>query len=477
MSLYSNLTMVNKKDLHRIHEQTIKILEKTGVAFYSKEALEVFKKAGAKIDGDIVYISGKMLENALWQTPKQFTWHAINPENSVIVGEDQERVHVMLDHGSVNIQDMENGRRESRMEDLINIYKLGQASRICNIIGQVPVDPSDADSNTKHLLITQQLLNHTDKPLMSYPVNNQKETNDIFSMVEMIMGDEYLNNNAAVGVSVCALSPLKFAPESCETILAYARKRQPVHILTCAMSGVTAPVSLMGTAIMQNAEILAGLVLTQLVSPGNPFIYCPASAVPNMRNAGYITGSPESNLINIVGLQLARELYGVPTRTMAGLTDAKMIDCQAGYETMQNLFTLMLSGTHLMNECMGTLDSIMTVSYEKFIIDEEMISRMMRIMKGVDTADEEFDISIIQEIGQAGSYLMHPSTAAKCRRMWSPEVSDWNAYAAWESSGAQDVMIRANQRYKDVLANSPDSLLDAKIDTALAAFIASKKYK
>jgi len=477
MTLHSKLTMVSKKELHRIHEQTVKILEETGVAFYSREAVGVFKKAGAKTHGDVVYISHKMLEDAIQQAPGQFTWHAKNPENNIIVGEGQDRVHVMLDHGSVYIQDMEKGRRTSRMEDLINIYKLGQASSICNIIGQVPVDPSDADPNTKHLLITQQLLNHTDKPLISYPVNSQKETNDIFSMVEMVMGDGYLDNHAATGVSICALSPLKYAPESCETILAYAKKRQPIFVLTCAMSGITAPVSLMGTAIMQNAEILAGLVLAQLVSPGTPFLYCPASAVPNMQNAGYITGSPESNLINIVGLQLARELYGLPTRTMAGLTDAKVVDCQAGYETMQNYFTLMLSGTHLINECMGTLDSIMTVSYEKFIIDEEMISRMMRIMKGVDTANDEFDISVIQEIGQTGSYLMHPSTAANCRRMWTPAVADWNTYAAWKSAGAEDVMIRANRKYKEVLANCPESLLDARTDKALAAFIALKKNK
>lgn len=361
------------------------------------------------------------------------------------------------------------------MEDLANIYKLGQASSICNIIGQVPVDPSDADASTKHLLITRELLRHTEKPLMSYPVETQAQTNDIFSMVETVLGDGYLNNHPVLGVSVCALSPLKYAPESCDTILAYAKKRQPLLVLTCAMSGVTAPINPMGTAIMQNAEILSGLVLAQLVSPGTPFVYCPASAVPNMKNAGYITGSPESNLINMIGLQVARDLYGLPTRTMAGLTDAKAVDCQAGYETMQNYFTLMLAGTHLINECMGTLDAIMTVSYEKFMIDEELLSRMLRIIKGIEINDEAFDISIIQEIGQTGSYLMHPTTAARCRDMWTPTIADWNSYAGWEAAGCEDILVRANRRYKKVLEGCPDSLLDAKTDKALTEFIASRK--
>jgi len=475
MFLHSKLAMVSHKDLNRIHEQTIKILEETGVAFHSEEAIEVFRRAGAKINGTVVYITGKMIEEAIKQVSKQFTWHAVNSENNLLVGEGQDRVHVMLDHGSIYIQDMENGRRISKMKDLTNIFQLGQASNICNIIGQVPVDPSDADADIKHLLITRELLRHTDKPLMSYPVETQAQIRDIFSMVEMVMGEGYLNDHPALGVSVCALSPLKYAPESCGTMLAYAKKRQPVLALTCAMSGVTAPISPMGTAIMQNAEILSGLVLTQLVSPGTPFVYCPASAVPNMQSAGYITGSPESNLINIIGLQIAGDLYGLPTRTMAGLTDAKVVDCQAGYETMQNYFTLMLAGTHLINECMGTLDSIMTVSYEKFMIDEEILSRMLRILKGIETSEEAFDIGIIQEIGQTGSYLMHPSTAAKCRDMWTPTVADWNAYAAWEKAGSEDILVRANRRYKQVLAECPDTLLDAATDDALTKFITSGK--
>jgi len=151
------------------------------------------------------------------------------------------------------------------------------------------------------------------------------------------------------------------------------------------------------------------------------------------------------------------------------------VDCQAGYETMQNYFTLMLAGTHLINECMGTLDSIMTVSYEKFMIDEEILSRMLRILKGIEISEDAFDISIIQEIGQTGSYLMHPSTAAKCRDMWTPTVADWNAYAAWEKAGSEDILVRANRRYKQVLAECPDTLLDAATDDALTKFITSGK--
>jgi len=466
--------MLKREDLDRIHGQTIKVLEETGVSFHCEEALSIFKKAGARVNGNVVYITGKMVEQAVADAPSHFTWHAADSDNNLVVGGSQERVHVMLSHGTVYIQDMDSGKRKAVLTDLANIYKLGQASRVCNVLGQVPVEPSDIEAENRYLYITRELLRHSSKPLVSHPVENQAQVKDVFSMVEIVMGSGYLDEHPAVGVSICALSPLKYSPDSCETLIAYARKRQPLLVLTCAMSGITAPIHTIGAVILQNAETLSGLVLAQLISPGTPFVYCPASAVPNMRSGSYITSSPESNLINIAGLQMAREMYHLPTRTMAGLTDSKTVDCQAGFETMQNFTTMMLAGANLINECVGVLDSIMTVSYEKFIIDEEMISRVLRIVKGVDVSENAFDISAIQEIGQNGNYLMHPSTFSQCRNLWSPEVSDTSSYEVWEQNGSLDIVTRANQKFKERLAACPDILVDKKTDAALTRFIQSK---
>jgi len=320
MLTLSKIKLVNNSDLQKIHDQTIAVLEQTGIKFHSEESIEIFKKHGAKVDGKIVYIAEEMLERAINNIPKQFTWHAIDPQNNIQVGGEQDRVHIMLDHG-----------------------------------------------------------------------------------------------------------------------------------------------------------ILGGMVLSQLVNPGTPFVYSPASSVPNMKTASYITGSPESNLINIINLQLANELYHIPTRTMAGLTDAKTVDCQAGLETMQNYFTLMMSGTHMINECIGTLDSILTVSYEKFMIDEEMMSRMLRIMEGVSTKDEDFDISSIKKTGHAGSYLKHPDTVRNCRSTWVPTVSDWESYDKWKATGSEDIVVQANRKYKEVLKNCPESLLSKDIAEQLTKFVDSRR--
>ena len=186
---------------------------------------------------------------------------------------------------------------------------------------------------------------------------------------------------------------------------------------------MTGPVSLFGTTVQQNAEFLAGLVLLQLINPGNPVVYCPASTVANMKNASYITGPPEAFLINTANLQMALDFYKLPTRVMCGMTDSKRVDYQAGYETMQNMMMGMLSGAHIIHECLGVLDSIMCTSYEKFVIDEELLSRIMRISKGLDTSDEAMSLDVIRDVAKGGEYLTHDNTFEHVRDFWNPILS------------------------------------------------------
>jgi trimethylamine---corrinoid protein Co-methyltransferase len=474
LNLSKPLRVASADTLARIHEATLTILEHTGIAFKTEAALAVFKKHGASIDGDVVRIPRKLTENAIESAPQQFSYFARRENRSVVVGAKQEATYISPNNGPIYIQDIENGRRPGRMEDLINLYKLCQASDICDLVGAIPVAPGDLDQPGKHLAIFHQLLRHTDKPLIGF-VAPYPTILEMFEMLEIAFGAPgRLSERPVIGVSVNPLSPLRFDREACETIMTYARFRQPVFVLSCAQAGVSSPSSLLGTAVLQNAEILAGLVLTQLVSPGTPFLYSPASAVPNMATAAYVTGSPESNLINIVGIQLANELYRIPSRSMAGLTDAKQIDCQSGYETMQNLFMLMMAGVHVVNECLGVLDSIMTTSYEKFVIDEEMIGRVIRVQKGIDAGDEALSVGVIQEIAQTGSYLMHPSTLKACRSNWKPTLALRGSYRDWEKKGCEDILTRANRRYRALLAASPESVLDPSIDREIQAYVAAK---
>jgi len=464
------IRMQDRQELEEIHGASVKVLETVGVELQSHAALSLFKSRGALLDGNRVKIPRKMVETSIESAPASFILHGRNEARSITIGEGQTRTHVEPSNGCIHAQSLDKGRWIAGIEDLTNFFKLAQASPVCTINGGIPVEPSDIDGKTAYLRILFETLRHTDKPIRSN-IGTRKEIEAMFRMVEIAMGRPgYLEDHAAIYISINPLSPLAFDKIPLEAIMTYAEHGQPVAMLSCALAGISAPMSLKGASVMQNAEILAGLVLTQLVNPGAPFIYAPASSVPNMQTGQYVTGSPESNLINLANIQLARELYGLPTRTMAGLTDAKTVDAQSGMETMQNLFQCMMGGASIINECLGVLDSIMTNSYEKFILDQEMISRILTFMQGFEGPKGDLATEVIQEIGPRGTFLYHPTTYKNCRSSWRPEVSTWENYAKWKEQGSLDAARAASTVYKEMLATAPESMLDPAVEEELAVF-------
>ncbi len=468
------IRMQDRQELEEIHEATVQVLETIGVELQSNAALELFKSKGADFDGNRVTIPRRMLETAIDSAPASFVLHGRDDAKSITIGKGQERCHVEPSNGCIHAQSLEKGRWIARLEDLVNFYKMAQASEVCDINGGIPVEPSDIDAEGAFLRIFYETLKHTDKPIRSN-IGTKDEIQQMFRMFEIAKGEkDYLKDHAAVYVSINPLSPLAYDGVPLDAIMTYAAHGQPVAVLSCSLAGISSPMSLRGVSVMQNAEILAGLVLTQLVRPGAPFIYAPAAAVPNMQTGQYVTGSPESNLINVTNIQLARELYDLPTRTMAGLTDAKVVDAQSGMETMQNLFQCMMGGASIVNECLGVLDSIMTNSYEKFILDEEIISRILKFMNGFDGANLDLGTEVIREIGPRGTFLYHPTTFQNCRDSWRPSVSNWDNYDKWEEQGSRDVVQAASEKYKEILAQAPETTLDAAVEEELIAYAKDK---
>ncbi len=176
-------------------------------------------------------------------------------------------------------------------------------------------------------------------------------------------------------------------------------------------------------------------------------------------------------LIHLAAMQMGLDYYRLPTRSMCGMTDSKIIDCQAGYETMQNLMAGILGGAHMIFECLGVLDAIMTTSYEKLMIDLEIISRVLRIRKGLDTSGKEQALESIQKIGHESEYISHADTLTNFRHRWRPTLSEWGTYEDWQASGSLDVVARANRQYKEILKKAPPTLIDPGVDKALQAYI------
>jgi len=470
MPLMNSLEVISSDRFEEIHQASVKVLSETGIQFHCDEALEMFKKNGAKVEGKTVFITEKMVSDALATCPERFTWTARNPAKTVTVGEG---FLVQPNVGPVFIQDMEGGRRKATIGDYANVIRVCQEAEHVHLNGTIPVDPSDVASDKKHLHMMHAILKNTDKPIIGFCFEKESVEQDI-AMVDMAFGGgDYLDNHHCMGVLVNPLTPLGFASETVETIMAYAKRNQITLLAPCIMAGISGPISLIGTSLLQNIELLAGIVLVQMTRPGAPVVYATASTTGDMQSGSFSAGTPEAMLINAPNIQLANHYYKLPTRTMCGITHSKEIDCQAGYETMMSLMMGVLSGANIGVQCVGTLDALMTLSLEKMIIDQEIISRVLRIQKGVDLAPGAVDaeVQIIQEIGSRGSYLSHPSTFKGCRSMWKPTISDWQSYDTWEAGGSESIVARANKKLRQVLENAPESFLEKGLEDDLTQFV------
>lgn len=469
------LEVISSNQMQNIHEAALKIMAETGIVFDAAEALEVFSRHGARVEGKTVFIPPQLVEVALETAPSTFRHEARNPAHSVTMGFRQKRPVFSGAYGPVNVLDLEGRRRPGTMADFVNFTRLTQAIGITNVVGGLPVDPSDADPQRKYFQMLHQILRNTDKPVWAFS-GPQADLDNMFKMVAIAWGtDGALWEKPVIAAPVCPLSPLKYSDAAADTILAYARRRQPIYINSCILAGASGPVSLLGTATLMNSEILAGLTLAQLINPGTPVVYVPGSTVADMRTGAYIGGSPEANLIVIAGLQLALNLYRLPTRVMGGLSDSKLVDYQAGVETMQNLLVPLMAGVHFLNNALGNMEHQMTMSYAKFILDVEGVERVLRILKGIDGEDQDLSVDIIQAEAHKGNYLMNPDTFKRFKSRWRPRVSDWSDHAAWHKSGGLDAAGRAAGQCRKILEQAPECMLDAQTDADLAKFAAAVK--
>jgi trimethylamine--corrinoid protein Co-methyltransferase len=464
------LTIGTENDLRQIHAASLKILKESGCRFRYEKARHLLKKHGAKVEGETVLFPPDLIEKSIKIAPASFRWRARNDAFSTTIGDGDFKL--APNAGNIYVQDLENGRRLAVLEDVRKIQTIHQASKVTDFVGNNPCDPSDVDIYKKHLYITYEVLKHTNKPLVSYFAPYKDQAEETLQMVALAFGEkDILSRHHVVGTSVPSTSPLVYAQEVLEVMTTFAAHNQPVMITSAAMGGITAPLNLMGIAVQQNAELLAGTTYIQLVNPGNPVVWSPSSTLAWLKSASYSTGTPEAMLPNILILQMARDLYNLPTRSMAGLTDSKTVDCQAGYETMQNLMLAMLGGAQIVYEALGVLDNILTTSYEKIIIDEELFQRISRIYGGMDASAIEAPLALIQEIGCGGEFLTQSNTLHHFQEMWKPTVSNWDSYTEWENAGSLDTVKRAHKIWQARLEEAPESLLDPEADKDLQRFM------
>lgn len=426
------LEVLAKDEVQEVHRVSLEILENIGIVTLSEEAREIFKKHGARIDGNRVHIPAKLAEESLKSTVSSFEVRSRNPEHSVVVG-DGEPVCTPA-AGPVYIVDAAGGRRKSLASDSINVVKLTQTSDVLHMNAGISVVPNDVPTEAMYTFMALVTAFYTDKPLAGFATGTRAAQESI-EIGARIMGRDSYNQVATINPT----SPLIYDTSQLEGLLVYARARQPLCIASCGMAGSTTPTTLAATLAVTNAEILFGVILSQMVSPGTPVIYGNTSSITDMRNVTFSIGAPELSLLMAASAQMAR-FYSLPYRGGGSLTDSKVSDIQAGYESMLSLFTTYLCGTDFMFHATGILDSFLSFSYEKFIADEEIGRMVRRFMRGFAVNDETLAYDLILTAGPGGQFLSLPHTARNFRKEFlQPKVSNRQNYTHWENSGGNTV--------------------------------------
>jgi trimethylamine--corrinoid protein Co-methyltransferase len=460
--------LLSPADIDEIHNASVRLLADVGVQFPDDEAIGVFRQHGIRTDSQTVYLEERQLMEALETVPTQFTIHARNPDRNVGVG-DGEPVFAPA-YGAPFLVDYEVGKRAPTMEDYDNLTRLAHALPNQDMSGHLMAEPGDVAAHSAHLNMLHANMVHSDKPFIG-SAEGKTGARHTMEMASILFGEEIVKEHPVTIGLINSLSPLSYSGEMLQALMEYVRWRQPVIIAALAMAGSTGPVTLAGVLAMQNAELLAGIALTQLASPGTPVVFGSTSTNLDMKSGALAIGSPELAQMIAAHAQLARH-YGLPSRSGGALTDASSPDAQAGFESMLSLLTTVNCGVDLVLHAAGILSSYLAFSYEKFVLDDEMCGIVRRFRRGFAVTPETIAYDVIAQVGAGGNYLMEMHTVKRCRtEFWQPSLCDRSGLEAWMTGGQQSAVDRARQRWQKLLMEHEDPPLDGTTAHQLQAFV------
>ncbi len=465
--LRNRCEFLSPDEVETIHKTSMKVMQKVGVKFPHQDAIAAFKDHGFRTDGQKVFLEERQVMDALASVPRQFTIHAPNPERSVVVG-DGTPVFAP-GYGAPFLVDYAVGKREPTVDDYEDLVRLADALPNQDMSGHLLVEPADVPSDAAHLLMLQAHMLHSDKPFIG-SAEGETGAQNTMEMASILYGEEVGDRPVTVSL-INSLSPLGYSDEMLSALMVYADHRQPVVIAALAMAGSTGPITLAGLLAMQNAELLAGVVLTQLVSPGTPAIYGSTSTNIDMKTGALAIGSPECSLMIGAHAQLAR-YYDLPSRSGGALADASFPDAQAGFESMLGLLTTVNSGVDFVLHAGGILSSYLAFSYEKFVLDDEMCGMMRRYEQGIEVTPDTLAYDVIANVGSEGNYLMEMHTVERCRtEFWTPVVADRTGIEEWMDTGRKRAVDHAHERWQKLVAEHEDPPLDATTVRQLRSFV------
>jgi trimethylamine--corrinoid protein Co-methyltransferase len=466
-----NRAIINfeSKTLDAIHSYSLELLRSTGIKFPSEKALELFKKHGFRTDGDMVFFAEADVRSAMKSVPSAFSIKARNPANNIRIGDD----HFVIapGYGPPFIIEPSGEKRDATLADVQNFCKLVQTSKHLDFNSAIVVQPGDVPQDTAHLDILLSTILLTDKPIMGSSVS-KAAAEDSLKMAQMIWGP----TSEPVMISlVDSLAPLQYAAEMVDAILIFAAAGQPLIIHSACTLGTTGPITIAGSLVISNATNLAGICLAQLINPGTPIVYGLGGSPTEMKSGGYVNGSPEDANHTAIAAAMG-QYYNIPCRSQGALTESFCLDYQAGMESAMMLTTAALSGVHLCLHACGTYGSMIAMSYEKFIADEDLCGALKKLIQPVEFNDDAWALDLIKELGTSGNYMLQMHTVNRCRtEFFRPALSNQKIHTEWLAMEPRDITQRAGMLLKKRLAEYEKPEIDPQMEKDLSQYVNQRK--
>jgi trimethylamine--corrinoid protein Co-methyltransferase len=453
-------------DEQKIHGAVLHVLEHIGmgdpIPILKERALE--RGCHLNQHGRLCFPRA-LVEDVIANTPKDIHFLGRDPKHDLDIGGN--RVHTYGGGEAVNMLDV--GASKYRPSTLADVYDAARlVDRMDNIhafsrlvVATEIADQQVCDINTAYASVAG-TAKHT-----ALTFNDASHVQPTLEMLHMIAGGErkFRERPFAHGGGCCVISPLRYGCDNAEVCVESIKFGAPVWVVMAPQAGATAPAALAGAIVQCVAEGLAGLLLVDMVEPGFPVIIGPWPFVSDLRTGAFTGGSGEEAVVSAGAAQMVN-FYGLPSSVGAGMTDAKSPDCQAGYEKALAVALAAHAGCNDISESAGMLGSLMALSLEAMVIDNDMLGAVLRTVRGIEVNDETLSLDVIRQVVHGeGHFLRTAQTLELMRTEYEyPAMADRRTPGEWEADGSPDIRQQAGERVRQILSTHYPEYIDPAVD-------------
>jgi trimethylamine---corrinoid protein Co-methyltransferase len=472
---YAPMQIMDEERMETLHRTSMRILSELGIRVLSEKAMDIFEKAGAIVDRENlnIRIDESLVKAALATVPSSFTLTSRNPEKRLTIGGNAMAFGLVA--GPPNVHDRINGRRAGNLTDYRNFTKLAHHFNAIHILGNQVCAPVELPANSRHLDTYNANLTYSDLCYHCTAIGAGRAIDGI-KMMAIARGASLEEMRASPGVItiISVNSPRMLDDAMADGLIAMAEHGQPVTITPFTLMGAMTPVTLAAALCQQNAEALFGVTLTQLVNPGTPVMYGAFTSNVDMRSGAPAFGTPENTKANVIAGQLARR-YGLPYRS-SNANASNAVDLQAAYETEMATWGAVLGGANMIYHAAGWLEGGLTASYEKLVLDVEILQNMMGFLQPLPFTEDDLGFEAIKAVPAGGHFFGSEHTMSRYETaFYQPMLSNWQNHGAWQEAGAKDALERATDIWQQALREYEQPEMDPAIREELDEYIARRK--